>query len=68
MLQPVMVGYNKRDHYVGDQAQTMRGILSLKYPVEHGVVTDWEDMEKMWHHGFFNEVQMTPEDCPILLS
>ena len=27
-----------------------------------------QDMEKMWHHGFFNEVQMTPEDCPILLS
>ena len=36
-----------KDHYVGPEAQNMRGILTLKYPMEHGIVTDWDDMEKV---------------------
>ena len=34
-------------HYVGKEAEAKRGILSLKHPMEHGIITNWEDMEKV---------------------
>jgi len=64
----IMVGMDTKEAYVGDEAQVKRGVLSLRYPIEHGIITNWEDMEKIWHHTFYNELRAAPEDHPVLLT
>ena len=64
----VMVGMAQFDVWVGHEALSKRGILALKYPIEHGIVTSWDDMEKIWHHTFFNELRIQPEEHSFLLT
>ena len=50
-----MIGIDQSDSYVGDEALIKRGILEIRYPIKHGIVSDWKDMEKIWHYTFYNE-------------
>jgi len=67
---PTLIGYPKyksimtdvehyvREYYIGEEALNLRGVLKLIYPVEHGVINDWDAMEKIWHYTFYNDLRV----------
>jgi len=57
-----------KDRFLGNEAQSIRGLLTLKYPIEHGVVTNWDDMEAIWQHTFTDELRVNQEEHPVLLT
>ncbi|VDO27261.1 unnamed protein product [Brugia timori] len=65
----VMAGALEGDLFIGPKAQEYRGLLSLKYPMEHGIVTDWNDMERVWQYIYSkDQLQIFPEEHPVLLT
>merc|ERR1719476_967037 len=63
-----MVGMGHKESLVGDEAQGMRGVMTLHHPIDHGIVTNWDDMEKIWQHTFSSELRVSPEDHPVMLT
>ena len=66
--QGLMIGMGQMYWAAGDEAHSKRGILTLKFPIEHGIVTNWDNMEDIWHHTFYNVLRAAPEEHPVLLT
>jgi len=54
--------------FIGKEAERRKNRLTLKYPVEHGIISDWDTMEQIWDHIFQHELKLKPEDCSVLLT
>ncbi|XP_075599062.1 actin-1 [Balearica regulorum gibbericeps] len=63
-----MLGAGQKECYIGEEAQSKRGILSLNYPVDHGIVTCWDDMERIWTHVYEYELRIKASERPVLLT
>lgn len=72
---PSILGRNTRnvtgldkDVYVGDEAMAKCRVLALTHPVERGLVTQWDDMEKLWHHALYKKLRIAPEEHNVFLT
>jgi len=63
-----MVGMGGKENYIGQEAQSKRGILTLSYPVDSGIIENWEDMTMVWMHTFNNELRVSPEGKKVMLT
>lgn len=58
----VLAGALEGEVFIGQRAQELRGLLKIRYPLEHGIVTDWDDMEKIWQHVYTEELKTLSEE------
>lgn len=58
----VLAGALEGDVFIGQKAQELRGLLKIRYPLEHGIVTDWDDMERIWQYVYTEELKTLSEE------
>jgi len=63
----VMAGALEGENFVGQKAQDFRGLMRINYAMEHGVVTRWGDMQKLWKQAY-EELNTEPSEHPVLLT
>jgi len=63
-----MAGALEGDVFIGRRAQEFRGLLKIKYPMEHGIVTDWDDMERIWSWIYAEELGTLSEEVRCVLA
>ncbi|XP_076178573.1 actin-related protein 2 isoform X1 [Ptiloglossa arizonensis] len=60
---------NVPDLMVGDEASKLRSMLEISYPMQNGIVRNWEDMCHIWDYTFGKEkMNINPRECKILLT
>ncbi|CAN8021756.1 unnamed protein product [Ixodes persulcatus] len=64
----VLPGAGQKEYAVGDDALLRGDVLAVKDTIERGLVTDWDDMEKIWHFTFYNQLRVLPEEHPVLVT
>ncbi|XP_004379654.1 actin-related protein T1-like [Trichechus manatus latirostris] len=63
-----LAGSNQKNYFVGKQVLDKYDALHLHYPIKRGLVTDWDDMEKLWQHLFDCELGVKPCAQPLLVT
>ena len=56
-----------KDTNVGEEAMANRSMLRLRWPVDYGVVTNWDGLEQIFHHAFYSKARVRPENTPVLV-
>lgn len=64
----LMVGGQNKDFFVGYEAVEKKDLLILRKPLENGIVTNWDDIERIWYHSFYDELHIVPEDYSVLIT
>jgi len=72
---PIIRAHNKigdievKDLMVGDEASQLRSMLDVTYPMENGVVRNWDDMCHVWDYTFGpKKMNINPKECKIMLT
>ncbi|OMJ10886.1 Actin-related protein 2-A [Smittium culicis] len=60
--------YEVKDINVGVEAAALRSVLSMSYPLENGVIKNWEDMKHVWDYTFYEKLKIDPRESKILLT
>lgn len=57
-----------KDIMCGTECAALRTALEVTYPVNNGIVQNWEDMLHLWNYTFFDRLKVDPHECKILLT
>ncbi|KAM9901211.1 hypothetical protein OXX79_004679 [Metschnikowia pulcherrima] len=57
-----------KDIMCGSEASEVRSLLQISYPMENGIIKNWEDMEHLWDYAFYERMKVSTPGQKILLT
>lgn len=54
-----------KDLMVGDEASQLRSMLEVNYPMENGIVRNWDDMKHVWNYTFHEKLCIDPKNTKV---
>ncbi|XP_003939685.1 actin-related protein T2 [Saimiri boliviensis] len=67
-FQTPSAGAHQKKYFVGEEALYKQEVLQLHAPIERGLITGWDDTERLWKHLFEWELGVKPSDQPLLTT
>lgn len=67
-LRTPSIMHDQKEVYVGEEAMQKKHLLKLESPIENGIIKNWDDMEKIWQHAISNELKVSAEEHPVLMT
>lgn len=56
------------DFHIGDDALAHASEYGINYPIRHGLIENWDNMERLWQRCFYKYLQCDPEEHVVLLT
>ena len=63
-----MVGMEKIERYVGDEALSKLEIMNFNAPIQRGEIADWDKFETLLHYLLYDKMKVVPEDMSVLMA
>eukprot|EP00163_Fabomonas_tropica_P009616 TRINITY_DN19434_c0_g1_i1.p1 TRINITY_DN19434_c0_g1~~TRINITY_DN19434_c0_g1_i1.p1 ORF type:complete len:414 (+),score=125.11 TRINITY_DN19434_c0_g1_i1:131-1372(+) len=61
-------GVEDLDFQIGYEATALSQTHTVHYPIRHGIIDNWDHMERYWQHCIFKYLKCEPEDHHFLLT
>lgn len=55
------------EFFIGDDAISKIGLLNYSYPIEHGIIKDWDNIDKIYEYIFNNKLRVGPKEYKIMI-
>ncbi|XP_032747226.1 actin-like isoform X2 [Rattus rattus] len=68
VFQTLLEGLEEEDWFIGAEVQNNRPKLNIHYPIFRGAITNWDNVQKVWHYSFYHYLRIAPEQHPILVT
>ena len=63
-----MVGMEKIERYVGDEAISKLEIMNFNAPIQRGLISDWDKFETLLHYLLYSKMKVVPEEISVLIT
>lgn len=60
-------GIEDLDFFIGDEAMANSKTYQVHQPIKHGLIENWDHMERLWEQCIFKYLKCEPEDHYFML-